>query len=177
MIQILRGPYSWCIVVLALGLLLGPTAGAHVPGGDTTSVGERSSDVGCYVDANEPLGELPKEPIFWHLYNYPTRLAAKAAKPPHGTVVECFGKIWLYAIATGKWYPSTGQKVAVIEPLPISAGKHYTTRYMQAAFTPGMHARNHQHSGPEAFYVVSGTQCLETSEGMTISHAGESAVA
>ena len=48
---------------------------------------------------------------------------------------------------------------------------------MEAAFTPGMHARNHQHSQPEAFYVVSGTQCLETSEGMTISHAEENAVA
>jgi quercetin dioxygenase-like cupin family protein len=41
----------------------------------------------------------------------------------------------------------------------------------------GFHLRQCVHSGPEAFYVVSGTQCLETSVGITISRAGESAVA
>jgi quercetin dioxygenase-like cupin family protein len=140
-------------------------------------VAERTSEVGCYIDANESLGELPSEPIFWHIYNFPTQVAAESAKPPNGTVVESFGKIRLYAIAPAAWQPQAGERVAVIGPLLVLPGKQYTARYMEAAFTPGMAARAHEHSGPEAFYVVSGTQCLETSDGMTLSHAGDSAVA
>jgi quercetin dioxygenase-like cupin family protein len=47
---------------------------------------------------------------------------------------------------------------------------------MEAVFKPGMQARTHQHSGPEAWYLVSGAQCLETPEGITVVHAGDSAV-
>jgi quercetin dioxygenase-like cupin family protein len=169
--------FPWPVAIMLVTMMWGPTTMAQIPGSCTTPVAERTTDVGCYVDANEVLGGLPTQPIFWHLYNYPTRAAAESAKPPHGTVVESFGKVWLYAIATAGWRPPAGQRIAVIGPLPISAGKQYTARYMEAVFTPGLHARAHQHSGPEAFYVVSGTQCLETSDGMTLSHAGESAVA
>jgi len=34
----------------------------------------------------------------------------------------------------------------------------------------------HRHSGPEAWYVLSGTQCLETPEGIIVARAGESAM-
>jgi hypothetical protein len=50
---------------------------------------------------SEDLGELPQTPLFWHLYNYPSRAAAEAeaARRPRATVVEAFEKIWLYSIA------------------------------------------------------------------------------
>ncbi len=163
--------------LLILAASDGSTAEAQVPGSCATPVAERTSEVGCYVDASELLGELPKGSIFWHIYNFPTRVAAESAKSPHATVVESFGKVWLYAIATSDWRPKSGERVAVVGPLLVEPGKQYTARYMEAAFTPGMAARAHEHSGPEAFYVVSGTQCLETSDGMTLSHPGESAVA
>jgi len=172
-------PYKLALVTLFLVLATSQraTAETQVPGSCATPVAERTSEVGCYVDANESLGDLPQEPIFWHIYNFPTRVAAESAKPPHGTVVESFGKNRLYAIATSDWHPNSGERVAVIGPLLVLPGKQYTARYMEAAFSPGMAARAHEHSGPEAFYVVSGTQCLETSDGMTLSHAGERAVA
>jgi quercetin dioxygenase-like cupin family protein len=139
-------------------------------------VAERTSEVGCYLDATELLGELPREPLFWHLHNYSTRGAAEAAKAARGTVVESLGKVWLYTIAKEDWRPSSGDRVAVIGPLPTVAGKQYTARYMEAVFKPGMQGRTHQHSGPEAWYLVSGSQCLETPEGISIAHAGDSAV-
>src|SRR6267154_6779750 len=80
---------------------------APVPGGCNTPVGERTGDVGCYLDATELVGELPQVPLFWHLYTYPTRAAAEAAKGRHGTVVESFGKVWLYTIAEAGWRPSS----------------------------------------------------------------------
>jgi len=166
------------MMLLALAVVCWPsTTFAQVPGACATPVSERTGPVGYYTDSNEVLGELPKAPIFWHMYNYPTRDAAESARPSHGTVVEAFGKIWLYAIATADWHPSSGRRVAVIGPLLIPTKKSYTARYLEAVFTPGMRAHAHEHSGPEAFYVVSGTQYLETSDGMTLSHPGESAVA
>ena len=47
---------------------------------------------------------------------------------------------------------------------------------MEAVFSPGMRTRVHRHSGPEAWYVLSGGQCLETPEGIIVARAGESAV-
>jgi quercetin dioxygenase-like cupin family protein len=168
---------TWCSAFPVLAIALASGAQVPVPGNCATPVAERTSEVGCYVDANESLGELPAAPIFWHIYNFPTKAAAESAKPPHGTVVESFGVIRLYAIASVDWHPQAGQRVAVIGPLSIVPDRKYTARYMEATFAPGMAARAHEHSGPEAFYVVSGTQCLETSDGMTLSRAGESAVA
>jgi quercetin dioxygenase-like cupin family protein len=163
-----------CPLLAALALIT--QASAQIPGACSTPVGERTSEVGCYLDATEALGTLPQVPLFWHLYNYPTRPAAEAVKAPHGTVVESFGKVWLFTIAEAGWHPASGDRVAVIGPLRTIAGQQYTARYMEAVFKPGMQARTHQHSGPEAWYLVSGAQCLETPEGITVVHAGDSAV-
>ena len=149
---------------------------AQVPGGCNTPVSERTSEVGCYLTATEVLGTLPQGALFWHLYVYPTRAAAETAKGPRGTVVESFEKVWLYTIAESEWRASSGERIATIGPLPTSAGKQYTARYMEAVFTPGMSARVHRHSGPEAWYLVSGAQCLETPEGIKIARTGEGAV-
>jgi quercetin dioxygenase-like cupin family protein len=149
---------------------------AQTPGGCNTPVSQRTSEVGCYFTASEDLGVIPDKGVFWHLYNYPTRAAAEAAKGPHGTVTKSFGRFWLYSIAEERWRPLTGERVAVIGPLPVTAGKQYTARYMEAVFAPGMHSLTHRHSGPEAWYVLSGAQCLETSEGIIVARAGEGAV-
>jgi quercetin dioxygenase-like cupin family protein len=149
---------------------------AQVPGGCNTPVSQRTSEAGCYLTATEVLGALPQGPLFWHLYTYPTRAAAEMAKGPRGTVVESFEKVWLYTIAESEWRASSGERIATIGPLPISEGKQYTARYMEAVFTPGMRAAIHRHSGPEAWYLVSGAQCLETPEGITVARTGEGAV-
>ncbi len=159
-------------------VILGGTeaASAQVPGRCETPASERTGEVGCYLTAADVLGSLPAGPMYWHLYNYPTRAAAEAAKGPRGTVVESFGKVWLYTIAEEGWRPPSGERIAVLGPFPIVAGKQYTARYMEAVFTPGMRAAIHRHSGPEAWYLVSGAQCLETPTGITVAHAGEGAV-
>jgi quercetin dioxygenase-like cupin family protein len=151
-------------------------AWAQVPGGCNTPVSQRTSEVGCYLTATEVLGVLPQGSLFWHLYLYPTRAAAEAAKGSRGTVVQSFEKVWLYTIAESEWRASSGERIATIGPLPISAGRPYTARYMEAVFPPGMRAAIHRHSGPEAWYLVSGTQCLETPEGITVARTGEGAV-
>jgi hypothetical protein len=99
-----------------------------VPGACETPVSERASDTGCYLAAETSLGVLPAGPLFWHLYSYPTRNAATAAQALRGTVVESFGKDWLFTIAEGGWRPPTGERVAVIGPMGVVSDKPYTAR-------------------------------------------------
>jgi quercetin dioxygenase-like cupin family protein len=40
--------------------------------------------------------------------------------------------------------------------------------YMEAVSEPGMTAAIHTHSGPEAFYTLTGETCLETPDGMLV---------
>ena len=167
---------AWSILLVLAPIATAP-ASAQSAFGCNTPASQRPGEVGCYFTASEALGALGQGPVFWHLYNYPTRSDAEAAKGAHGTVIESFGKVWLCMIAEESWRPAGGERVAVIGPLMINSGKQYTARYMEAVFTPGMTSRAiHRHSGPEAWYVLAGAQCLETPEGIIVARAGEGAV-
>jgi quercetin dioxygenase-like cupin family protein len=159
---------SWSVAAISL---CNQASAQPVPGG-CKPVSERTSEVGCWILAHEHVGQLAEPQTFWHLDAYPNRGAAEAAKGPRGTVVESLGKIWLLTIENAGWRPSGGERVAEIGPLPIIAGEKYSAQYMEAIFTPGMTARAHTHSGPEAWYTLAGETCLETPQGKQIGRAG-----
>ena len=147
----------WCRPLLAQGVA--------IPGGVCKPVSQRTQDIGCWIMADDPVGQLTKSPVFWHLDSYPTRAAALVDKGPRGAVIEALGKVWLMTIEDEKWRPAHGNRIAEIGPLPIIAGEDYSAQYMEAIFTPGMTAPAHLHSGPEAWYTTAGETCLETSDG------------
>jgi quercetin dioxygenase-like cupin family protein len=170
---------AWLLTVgIGTASQVPPSVSAQVPGACETPVEQRVVEMGCNVTASERLAGLPREPLFWHLDEYPSRIAAEAAKRLNGTVVESLGRIWLYTIAPSTWTPSDGKKVAVVGPLPTRAGVQYIARYMEVVFPPGIESRDlvHRHSGPEAWYLLSGAQCLETPDGANVVRAGESGV-
>jgi len=68
--------------------------------------------------------------------------------------------------------PAGGERIAEIGPLPVTAGEAFTAQYMEAVFNPGMTAPTHVHSGPEAWYTLTGETCLETPDGIQIGRAG-----
>lgn len=151
-------------------------AGTRVPGGCDVLASKRTEESGCYLLAAESLKRLPAREVFWHLYTYPTRAAAEAArKGAPGTVVESLGKIWLFIIAGADWRAPAGDRVAVIGPLSVMTDRDYTARYMEAVFPPkqAMQTAVHQHSGPEAWYVLTGAQCLRTPDEVLVIRAGE----
>jgi quercetin dioxygenase-like cupin family protein len=135
-------------------------------------VSERTGEVGCWITADTPIGQLPSPPIFWHLDTYPSRALAESAKGPRGTVLESLGKVWLLTVEVAGWRPSGGARVAEIGPLPVVAGVSYSAQYMEAIFTPGMTAPAHRHSGSEAWYTLAGETCLETPDGKMVGKAG-----
>ena len=38
---------------------------------------QRTGELGCWITAHTELGVLPRKPIFWHLYTYPTRASGE----------------------------------------------------------------------------------------------------
>lgn len=88
-------------LLFAAHATLAQIAGTRVPGGCDVLASKRTAETGCYLLATESLKSLPANEVFWHLYAYPTRAAAEAARKGSaaGTVVESLGKIWLFTIA------------------------------------------------------------------------------
>ena len=135
-------------------------------------VSQRKGEVGCWVLIDEPLGRVSREPAFWYVDKFPTRARAEAAKRTGAAVIEALGKVWLMTIADGDFPTGSGERVAQIGPLPVSSTIDYSATYMEAVFTPGMESSTHTHSGPEAWYTISGETCLETPEGRMVGRAG-----
>jgi quercetin dioxygenase-like cupin family protein len=142
------------------------TGGACIPASERAG-----RTVGCFILTSQPIGEIER-PAFWHLETFPTRAAAEKAKDSRGAVLEAFDKVWLLTIADAGWKSKGGTHVAEIGPLPTTAGRDYTAQFMEATFRPGMKSRIHVHSGPEAWYTLSGETCLETPNGSMVGRAG-----
>jgi len=150
-------------------------AGNSCPTCCAMPVSERTQEEGCYVLANDELDSLPSGPLYWHLYTYPNMTAASEAKETSTeTVVMSFGKAWLFNIAPASWRPSTGERVAVIGPLPIPPAPKYFARYMESVEASTVTGTPvHTHPGPEAWYLLGGAQCLRTPSKTFVIHAGE----
>ena len=70
---------AWCrralamIVCSAAVLSLSSQASAQI----CKPVSQRTGEVGCWIIAHEPVGQLTASQAFWHLDAYPTRAAAE----------------------------------------------------------------------------------------------------
>ena len=144
-----------------------------------TPVAERTAEPGCDTTAITDLGPLPRGPLFWHLDAYADRTDAEAARGPRGTVVDGHGRHWLFTIADEGWRPGKGDRVAAIGPLGVDPGVPYTAHYLETVIPPGFQdgMLRHRHPGPEAWFMVSGAQCLETPNGVMTARSGQSMLA
>lgn len=129
---------------------------------------------GCWILAERTVELDGSDSLYWHLQVFPSRQTAEAAATPSSVVVEAEGRVWLYTVALKEGMPGGGELVASVGPLHVpSAGP----RIIAAAFAvmpPGSRSRVHSHSGPEAWYLLQGEQCLETPGGVRHARAGES---
>jgi quercetin dioxygenase-like cupin family protein len=80
----------------------------------------------------------------------------------------------MFSIADRSFLTAHGEHVASVGPLALGSAASYTAWYMEATFAPGMKSAVHRHTGPEAWYVLSGEQCLETPSGKTVIGTGQS---
>lgn len=133
-----------------------------------------NAQTGCWVTASKDLGMLSNGKIYWYIDRFPDRTSAEAAKGSTGTVVESYGKVWLFTVTSDGLAQTSGERVAAIGPLPVDLDKKHTAAYMEATFLPGMRSIVHRHPGPEAFYNLEGEMCVETPDKKIVAGAGES---
>lgn len=154
---------------LAAALVLAPAA-AQAQATSRMCVGQAGETPGpaCLV-GHEEIGGLPAQPLYWNIYDFPDVAAATRAKPAHGVVVTAFGRVWLFDVGAKDRALAGGRRVADVGPLPMQAADGaFSVEYLKSTFTPGMTAPIHVHSGPEAFYAISGASCLETPDGAQV---------
>lgn len=150
--------------------------GAGVPGECVTPASQRPSEMGCYLLAEASVGPLAGSKSYWHVFEYPSVRQAQAAKGQRDTVVQSFGRSWLFRISGNPNEQATGGVlVASVGPLLLDPAPDYTARYMETVSMPGMRTAVHRHSGPEAWYVLSGAQCAATTQESVKAVAGQGA--
>jgi quercetin dioxygenase-like cupin family protein len=126
----------------------------------------------CLV-AHQDLGALPQGPLYWNIYAFVDAQTAERARSPHGAVVQAFGRTWLFEVGGKGRELEEGRHLADVGPLPIEAAQgDFSAEYLKSTFLPGATAPVHVHSGPEAFYAISGASCLETPDGVQVARGG-----
>lgn len=111
--------------------------------------------------------------VYWHVQTFPTLAAANEVKSPTGIVVEEDGRVWLSEFGARHTVPNGGRNIALIGPLSVVAGKSYEAEIAYSVMAPTDRSRVHTHSGPEAWYVLAGSQCLRTPAGIIRGSTGE----
>ncbi len=127
--------------------------------------GEVRPEFGCFRIGIANNLKLKRATIYWHLYTFPSRAAADKAKSPTGIVVEENGSIWLSEFGSRNRPLHGGHRIAVVGPLTLSPAESYTAEIAYSVMQPDDRSRVHTHFGPEAWYVLSGVQCLKTPSG------------
>jgi quercetin dioxygenase-like cupin family protein len=129
-------------------------------------------DVGCFILIERRIGSFDARPVYWHVTRLASHSEADSADARRSAVIDAFGSSWLLTIGDSAWRPRRGAQQAVIGPLPVMQGLAYSALYMEASMRPGMKSAIHRHSGPEAWYTLSGQTCLETPDGAMTGRAG-----
>ncbi len=156
--------------VLLFGLVATLAVGWSVPifaQATTRPCGAEEAGPACLL-IQAKISTLPTGRIFWHLDRFTSTDSAQAAAATTSVVVQSFGSAWLFTLASKTWRPKGGSHVSTVGPLPLAPARSYVAEYLRSIFTPGMTAPLHVHSGPEAFFAVSGDTCLETPAGIQI---------
>jgi quercetin dioxygenase-like cupin family protein len=104
--------------------------------------------------------------VYWQLHVYADPAAARRDGTANGVVTQAFAKTWLFTIGPKGSSPAPGMLAAEVGPIAVDNDTSYDAEFLQSTFSPGMRAPVHVHSGPEAFYAVSGDTCLETPDGV-----------
>lgn len=155
------------MLAVATSIICHPAAMAQATARACDADGSKEEQAGpaCLL-AHEKLGTVSDDAVYWNLRTYPTADAANEDRGAVGSVVKAYGKIWLFTVGPLSARPSHGQHVADIGPIAVNKNTPYDAEFLKSTFSPGMTAPLHVHSGPEAFYALSGDTCLETPDGV-----------
>jgi quercetin dioxygenase-like cupin family protein len=137
---------------------------------------ERHGEPGCSIVADKRLPSPLATPVLWHLDKFPSLADARRAEGPTSLAVEAHGSAWLYSIDGDTTNHHGAKHVAVVGPIPVQPNRRYSMMAMSAYFVPGQFSVIHTHPGPEAWWVLEGEQCLQTTRTTIRAGAGRGAI-
>jgi len=137
---------------------------------------ERHGQPGCTIVSDKRLPSPPPVPVLWHLDEFSSLAAAKRAEGPWSLAIEAYGSSWLYSIERDTSNHHGGRHRAVVGPIPTQPSRLYSMMAMSAHFLPGQFSVIHTHPGPEAWWVLEGEQCLQTTRMTITAAAGHGAI-
>jgi len=168
---LVRRRSAWAVAAIAAltGDVVGGVAAAQASGASNSptiacadsSVSGTIGATACTIFARRPI-PTPDGPLVWTLDAFPTRAAAVRAQVPTSAIVEMDGKAWLLTVGPRRPPTPGAQRVADIGPLPLPKASGYEMILAYVAVPPGSRSAVHVQSGPEAWYVLAGSQCVET---------------
>lgn len=140
---------------------------------DSPVTGRRPPEMECAILVRQTIDHLSAGPLVWRLETFPSIDEARKAEGESSVVVEADGMVWLMSLAKPGEKSVGGSFVAEVGPLPVPAAPKY--EFLLAEAHAGSNGMNHPHthSGPEAWYVWAGKQCVETPEGAKTAAAKE----
>ena len=137
---------------------------------------ERRGDPGCSIIADKRLPTPLAAPVLWHIDEFATLTAAQQAEGPTSVALIAHGSAWLYSIESDTSNHHGGKHRAVVGPLPVQPNGRYSLMAMSAYFLSGQSSVVHTHPGPEAWWVLEGDQCLQTTRTTIRARAGQGAI-
>jgi hypothetical protein len=143
-----------------------PPAGASAPTiqcADSSASG-RIGNTACTIFAKRTVREFPggAATVAWKVAAFRTRAEAESGTSPTSAVIEMDSEFWLLSIAPTVALSERAVRAAVIKPIPLPPARRYEIIFAYVAVPPGAHSAIHVQSGPEAWYVLAGSQCVET---------------
>jgi quercetin dioxygenase-like cupin family protein len=137
---------------------------------------ERRGEPGCSIVAIRPLAIAGADRVYWHVDRFDSLGNARAAVGPLDFVFSAHGSPWVVRVERDTVAHRASSHRAWVGPITLVPARSYMMQIMSAYFLPGQRTSVHTHSGPEAWYVVAGEQCLETPRRGIRASAGQGAV-
>ena len=158
-------------IIFALSILLCNAAQSqtpvspHVEGAvqcfTSPTPGTRPVDTPCAMIATKTFRSLPSGDLTWRVETFAELSAARRAETALSVVAEARGKVWLLTIGSKGTRTPGATFVTEVGPLLIPAAPEYEMIVLDGDLPANANVLVHTHSGPEAWYVLSGKQCLD----------------
>jgi len=121
---------------------------------------------GCYLNTTVRLNPAPDR-VYWHIDRFANSSSAERARIAGSEVViGSGGQVFLQTVnGSAAWRAAGGERLATIGPIALPGGRDFTARMMEATTSSAAATHPHVHSGPEAFFLLAGSICVETPAG------------
>src|SRR5262249_37095527 len=172
---------------LALSILLCSAARSqspvspHVEGAvqcfTSPTPGKRPADMPFAMIGMKNFRSLPSGNLTWRVETFADLDPARRDETPLSVVAEARGKVWLLTIGPKGTRTPRATFVIEVGPLAILPAPEYEMIVLDGDLAPKSNVLVHTHSGPEAWYVLSGKQCLDLPGRAVRAIAGEGMLA